>query len=725
MKSRLQGILFAFFGTLVIYSLVKTDIAKNISKLRFLSKRTVEEIREDMCGRVSSLEEFYKKEGPEYDYTPPEGSSSLITIIKNFVKSSTTDQDLGKDELKDYFKDSAGYICILILFVILCILWIPYFCCICFKRCLCFTPNSCTKCPKFFLIGGIILCGGAAINCFIGYTENGAIVDGVYGLGCSVLKVEQHLLDGDEYTSTKPYWMGLSKILKKLEETKNNINYVFSKTNEVKINIESLFDSFQEDLLKESTDRLKEQVTSPDPKDNLKKISPILLNSYGPLDKENTALGGINNELSQYKNFFQEGFKDIYTTINSVDDKFNDDMDEIMYNLEKNINKTSKTISNRITEYDDTLVKINTHAKRYINTFFSINLVVAIAVGVSLLLILMCKHGTFVLCISWFFLYVLMLLTFFLGAVFGLIGSFMQDASYGGSYLTKNLNEIETLDSQALDIAEVCLNGNGSLSNSEVIPNDFDFSKVDDIFALENDINDGIQTLEKTHPISTEQNKEIYDIIMTSKDYLFEIQTPLEEVKQYLYNSETQVSDEWVVNENDCQYPYYRKNNLRYLKEEEGRCLVIQEWTEQEIIEEYQGFSTFDEIKKYYKSISEYLNSMEALISEIKVKNNDFNTSFNLITNEEMDGLSDIKDKIIPLKETYNEIVGEDNSIFEILNCKFLKRDVNKILEEMYDSFGNTFKNTSTLLLLISGFELGMTIFILVIIKSKGRKKSS
>ena len=127
----------------------------------------------------------------------------------------------------------------------------------------------------------------------------------------------------------------------------------------------------------------------------------------------------------------------------------------------------------------------------------------------------------------------------------------------------------------------------------------------------------------------------------------------------------------------------------------------------------------------YYKSITAYLDSAGELVSQIILKNSKFNASFYHIGQEGISGLEDLKNITVPLKETYNEIVGEDNSIFEILNCKFLKRDVNKILVEMHDSFGSTFKNTSTLLLLISVFELGVTIFILAMAKSNEREKSS
>ena len=44
------------------------------------------------------------------------------------------------------------------------------------------------------------------------------------------------------------------------------------------------------------------------------------------------------------------------------------------------------------------------------------------------------------------------------------------------------------------------------------------------------------------------------------------------------------------------------------------------------------------------------------------------------------------------------------------------------IIEHLYNSFGSTFKTTSTLLLMISAYELAMTLIILIIMTSLGKK---
>ena len=111
------------------------------------------------------------------------------------------------------------------------------------------------------------------------------------------------------------------------------------------------------------------------------------------------------------------------------------------------------------------------------------------------------------------------------------------------------------------------------------------------------------------------------------------------------------------------------------------------------------------------------MDSHNNLMNDIIEKNSEFNNSFINIGKEEIKVLENIKGIIKPFREIFEEIVG-NGSIFEILNCQFLKRDVNKVLEQLYDGFGSSFKVTSNLLLMISAYELAMTLVILIVVTS-------
>lgn len=738
MKSGLQGIIIAFLGTLLIFSLVRTDIYEKMPKFRFLSDRTMPEIREEMCSKSSSdLNNFYKKTGPNYDFNPPE-STMLQNVIKNFVNSSSS-QEIGKEEVEDYFGDRPLYIFILILFIMLILLWIPYILCVCCKCC-CLVPESCLSCPKVYVFICIALCALALINCFIGYSYNGNIVDGVYGLGCTILKIEQHLLEGDEYTSEKPYWIGLQTILLKLQQTSANISNLQEKPDIIQQQFQNtvhlMVQEFHTNLTDEYDRRKDQKVSNPDPS-NSNEIVPSYLNLYGPEGQSGTILNSIYSEIDELYSLSEDGVDSITSIISSATDKttqISDTLDTIRRNVDDNIKNIDNSIASKINEYDDTFYLVESKARTYMNLFFSFNLIITIVVGVSLIFICLCNKGLLLLCLSWFALYIFMLLTFFLGALFGLLGSFIQDASSGIHYLINHLDEVG-FEGQSKDIAEICLKGNGSLAQSSLIP-EFDLSLIDNVYSLESFIDEVKQNISDYTPISIETASKKYDELLKNKTQLIDVVDSLNKVrkltdKNYDGHSVTNApyADEWEISEKDCQYGVLDpdKVNQEGVLSENEHCLVITKWTRDQIEKRYKDFepSTIqNEVLLYYDSITEYMKDTEKLIDEVKAKNDEFRDSFKSICQKDIDLLNQTKEIIRPLRESYEEIVG-DNSIFEILNCKFLKRDVNKIMQELYDSFGVSFLNISTLFILISVSELCMTFFILLIMKAFGNQIKS
>ena len=749
MKSRFQGLLLAFIATLTIYALVRSNISEKIPiSLHFLDERTTKEIREDMCSKSSDLEDFYRTTGPNYDYNPPSKNEYLTKFIKDFITNSPNSKEIGINELQKYLSDHVGYILILFLFIILVILWLPYCICICRKSCCCI-PNCCIKYPKFLVFCCIALGAIVLINCFIGYTENNNIIDGIYGIGCSILKVEQHLLEGDEFKSQKPYWIGVSTILTKLQEISDNITSLSEKTEEIKNQLKNdvnpLFSKFSSDLVEEYNTRINEKVSNPDPY-NSTEFSPLYLQSYGPPNKKYTPLNFINEEINEYKDYTFEAINSVLNILNDASD-YKDTaiskIEDIKEDLDRNIKDIDNSIATNINKYNKTFDKVDSFARKSINILFTVNLIIAIIVAVSLITIFCCNKGLVILCFSWFFLYVLMLITFFLASIFGLMGSFAQDASSGVYYLMNNLDEINNLDNQIKDIAQVCLKGNGSLAQSNLIPSDFNLSIIDNAYALEKVIDDGIIEIGNYNLKSIETNDQIYDSILISKYNISEIISPLENAQKFTDSSlgddsyvkeNSKFLDKWEINKNECgDYTYYSVSNILNNLFEDGSklCLVITEWNREQIENRYktiepkkEEINILEKILNYYDNIMGFIDSNKELISRIKNKNKDFNETFHNIGLAEIKILNNTKDIIIPLREGLNEIVG-DQSIFEILNCKFLKRDANKIIEVIYDSFGSTFKTTSNLLNIISAFELGMTLFVLLIMKAYGEKKAN
>lgn len=750
MKSRLQGLIYTFLATLAIYAVIKSNIPKKAPLyMRFL--KTVEDLRNDFCQKASSdLQEFYKTTSSDYEYDLEE-NNELMEKIKKYLLSDTgsLNTDTIITEVKEYFSKSPGYILILVLFIILVLLFIPYLCCSCGKCCSCI-PGICLKCPKLQIIIALIFCALALVNCFIGYSENSNIIDGIYGLGCSILKVEEHIVDGDEAQIKKPFWVGINGIIDKLEDINKNISLLKESTSEIRseyeVQVLPEFPKFREDVENEYEERKEAQVSSPDP-NNHNKLVPSYLKEDNYYNYKN-ALSNIDDEITTYNSLISSNIDTILDYIDEGSKKtefIKDTIENIRKDILKPINSTSSSIVEAINSKEELLDKIDSYSRKTMNLLFSINLVVVIALGISLILVLFCNFGKCIIIISWILLYVLMLVTFFLGAIFGLVGSFAQDASSNVKYIINNIEgsglDGVSIDEKVKDIAQICLKGNGSLSQSDIIPQDFGKSVIEKVYSLESFINEKIDLIDNNVPISTTENLKIYNIINTSKIYLKEIIEPLNEVKQYINSSysdtkldqASKIYDSWEINKNDCvkDLPLCQKQ-INYLENTEGQfncCLIITEWEENDIKNRYDGLKTSDNqnadeiIIEYFKAMKEYLRTSNELVSEIIEKNSVFNTTFIDIGQKVKDILFEIIDLFKPLRQGFDEIVGNDGkSILEILNCNFLKRDSNKIIEELHDTFGQTFKTTSKLFLLISGYELAITVFVMIILKSLGNK---
>jgi hypothetical protein len=754
MKAGIQGIIFTLITTLVIFGLVKKDNIGEISFpksfiLRFLSSnKTTEQLTEDMCSKSSSdLKEFYEITPPNYVFNISNRTSVMKDIIKNVILNSTN-INLGPNEIKnyviDYVKESPKYIMGIVIFVLFSILWVPYCLCICCKCCLC-CPDCCLKCPNVFIFCGIALCALILINCFIGYSENNSLVNGIYGIGCSVLKIEQHLIKGDEYTKEPPYWMGINGIISKLSETGKNISSLGIKTKDLRDQLNTvneLLNTFSENVANEYNVRKDSVLKNPIPgKDD---FNPTYFGLYGPADKKNTTLYLVSQEISKYHDYTFQGIDTVISVIENATSQtttITEKIEEISKEIDTKVNDIDTRIANEIMKYDDYLDTVDSYSRNYMNLLFSIDLIIVLVIGVSLILLLLCKCGKCTLCVSWVFLYLLMLFSFLLGAIFGIVGSFIQEISGCAVETMRDLKSIDKIDDNAKNIVDICLNGNGSLAKASLISLDYNTEIIDNIYNLEVKINEGISLIEEYNPTSIKINEEKYnEISKRPKPYVTELQEALTQLQKYTdiskgdsyISSSTPKSDEWEINEKDCIYTYSQHNltnQARRLSEEKQICLVLKEWSMKDIADRYKDTKLTDDtnitqhIEKYYNSINGFIKSNNELLTTIKDQNKAFNNSFTNIGKEEIKILEGIKGIILPFRDSYKEIVG-DKSIFEMLNCNFLKRDVNKVVEVLYDSFGSSFQVTATLFIMISCYELAITLIVLIVIAALNKQQT-
>ncbi len=407
----------------------------------------------------------------------------------------------------------------------------------------------------------------------------------------------------------------------------------------------------------------------------------------------------------------KEQTKDIISNINSISKELN-----------KTIGEVETTIENNIGTHYHLFDDVDSYVRRIMNVLFSLNLALIIAFTVSILMLIFFKCGAILICIFWFFIYIFMLLSFLLGAILGLLSSVAKDSSLAIKTISEDPSIIKS-GSLEKDVLDICLNGNGSLSTSSLIPIDFNKSLVDDIYFLENKINEGIKLIENNlNYTSIEINYYTYYKIKEYPDKF------ISDLSIALYNINEKNSiikehkDVWKTNKDNCTGDYHYlappSTTSRNLKEENENevfnCLVIREWTEEQIKERYGDNSDINTAKK---NIDNCLDDNDKLIDEIINKNGVFKDKFVEIKDSEIGFLNYTLSVITPLRNIYIEYISE-GSIFDILNCGFIKRDFNKVMDTLYTDFAGDFKMTSNLFLAISAIELILTIFVLIIMKA-------
>ena len=733
-----KGIIITLIGTLAIYALSKIDFLDNFPfSFRFLVSKDTEKSIEKMCSNSElDLVEFYKTTGPNYNYTIPQDSESSDEIAK---KLFTDPSSIGGDDIKNFiFKSSL--VTFLVLFAILVILWIPFTCCICCKCCLCI-PKGVLKCSRCFTYICFLFCIVILGLCFSGYYKNSSVIHGIYGLVCSLLKIGHHLLNGDDY-KVKPYWSGVTPIIDILSNTTKNISNLFVLAKDMTGNltvIDDLFKDMNNDLSYEYDFRVNNcTIYSPIPGEE--KIFPSYLKNYGPPSNETTILGGIQKVLDDFEPYSAGPLREILDIIDLKDSAkdIKEAIEGFCDDLDGSIDDIDSKIGEVIDNFEDAIHEIDSVGRGVMNTLFSLNIGLMIAIFVSLLLMYYFKCGHCLLCISWFFLYIFMLLSLILGTLFLVLGLFVQGLSSGINYAIRSLDDDS--DDSASDIINVCFNKDGILTESIIFPEDANISVIDAIYNLENDINGNINDLKMYNfsSISIIENQ-YEDFMKRPKFYIPQLEASLNNIRKYIdlslndsyVSKESSSYEEWEINKEDCEegYKYLPKDNNTKGIGSDKFCLVIEDWKLEDIKERYKNIKSNNEsidinkvIESYFISISNCISSNDKLISDIEKNNTKFNESIIKIRNSSIDALNSVLGVVKPFRESFREIVGE-GSIFNILNCNFFKRDFNKLLEELYVEFGSAFRSTSDILLSICAFEVVMTLLTLIIITNLIKKK--
>ena len=116
-----------------------------------------------------------------------------------------------------------------------------------------------------------------------------------------------------------------------------------------------------------------------------------------------------------------------------------------------------------------------------------------------------------------------------------------------------------------------------------------------------------------------------------------------------------------------------------------------------------------DNLNSFNKIKSKIQSENEKIISNIKLKNDEINKEFKNVISIMRKTLESCSKIIDPIFEIFNNIIGDSNNIFSILNCNFLASNIEVTFTEIYNGLGKDIHDYGKLIFgigVLKGFSI-------------------
>ncbi len=698
----------------------------------------------DICKEGSQKLKDYYFDNKEYPAkTFPKNSESYIPTIINAIDTKNINS-LIKD--KNFLKSYGKHIVIFVFFLLcgfLSILGIivccfNYLCCNC---CFCFLKKCCTRCISFLVTIGIF--GSIIFICFYGVATAKESIIGFNNVACSLLKFTSDIIDGQSKNSY-PKWVGINKLTNTFNDIKDNLNQSQNQ------NGKDFYTNYDLLIKKQSdySDYLGVNGYINKNKDNSGK------SYYIPLDKTTFIYldEDINLIPSYIKNWedsitFPNGnsvIRDhlILTNVllsgmkicENISTGYDCTKESIIY---KELNKGTThiyTLQNTITDLKNSFVEpfyeyekmLSDYGKKYVKyVFYVIMLISGFLTALNIILNCDCDSkmncvAKILLYIFWIIISIVMIISFILGGLLGIIGNVSKDLTYViGEILDKdNLNKINPviLKGDGVKYINICLYdkdknlANTFLSNvdDDSSPSSSDTS-VTNFLAQMPGLYENLLLDEKK--LNEVKNEEIFDNLKNeidnSKDKYLNIDYynddgTIHNMSKYFddfngytcrkYNSSCEIKHYWSTSSSENNKNIYNLTLDYYL---DNNCNFDTNY----------HFSKLNDASDYYYNF----------FNEIKTGNNQTINNLDMTTQNYSDILNYYSTVLDALKNTtkyaiiltgsianaYNAILG-NGQFNQLLDCGFIKDDLNILLNELHSKLANSLIKFGTTFCIIS-----------------------
>ena len=618
-----------------------------------------------------------------------------------------------------------------VIFIVIGILsifgWIV--CCTCYC-CPCCCCNQTAKNQYLCRLFSFLLFMGMSVV-VIGLSSYGLIdlnniMKSLNGMSCTVFKLYTEVINGQE-TEIIPKWTGVDNIKIVTSETTQTVDQIIADRDEIFLKKGQL--TTKENIFNNNLENTVNNVKTKTIRVEERELIPSYVTNYYPIDKVGTTAYQIQFEFNQVIKQAEDIINEADTSSSGVV-KASDtlkttfaNVHSTIDNIESAFEKFSDSVGEPWMKYQKTITK---YGKLGINIFFGVlvglsGLTIAFT---SLFVILNIKCFKIFILIFWNIQVLIMIPTFIIGGIFGLIGIIGKDGTNVVHYLTsvENLGSSSPriIPENVREYMNICLNEDGDLSKMFYLDGT---NEIQQLHQLRENLHSTKADLEKYTSSSAIDNN---NDILTKSNITFtliseDIQTDyIDELNRNIKECNTDNNNEKVEDNEKLCGEYIITSFSDTLPEDSNKkCFLFSQWTIQQLKDRFQNCHTKEPIDKYLDIIESIQIQNFQIITEIKEMNSALNTQFIEVIDFVIAMLDEIDEKlIIPANQVLDQIGGDPkkNFVATLLNCQFLSDHFKMIYTHIHDGLGKSFYNFAIIIETIScATALGVCCLIIVL----------
>ena len=628
-----------------------------------------------------------------------------------------------------------------VLFIVFGILsvfgWIICCCCCCCPCCCCKQTAKnqylCRLVAFVISMGCFGLIVGLSSYGFFGLMN---IMKSMNGMSCTVFKFYLEILNGQTVERT-PKWSGIQEISSSLEDIKNTIVGIQGRKNDIFWNVESFPNKkgeFQSTLSTSPYTPINPNTIQV----NSQSFTPNYLISFNPYDTANTILNTTNEE---YALTVDQGYAFLHEADQSATSICSDD------NLDSQIDGIKQTIADfgqTLDDFSTSVAEPWMDLENIITDYGTLgcNVLFGVFVGFGALIIgftvlfvvLKMKCLKIFIFIMWNILVLIMIVTFIIGGIFGLIGIIGKD----GTSVIHFLISQDNLSSEKPTIVPssvsgkliTCLYGDGDLSKDM---NPDAAKQIQKLNEMRNKLEE-VRTNLTSHRNSitlTNYNTTLktYEVEFNTVSYLDNsvnktFQTLLDQLNTLTYDnnctSTIERKDKWATNQSDCGGLTFIQelpdtNDVNYGN---SFCLSFSIGiTKAE--ERYTGCDNSNTIKETLNKLYSIKDQNKKIIDELYKASYAANQEFNSVTDDLLETIQKVEDDLLdPIHDLLSgmDSGSSDNFIATLVNCNFIYGHLRILYENIHDGLGSNFYKFAIIIETIScSMALGISTLLIVL----------